>query len=98
MRLTNPESRAGKRMLGACLVASGVVAALALAAADDITTGSEPTLLGEWLVLAFAAVWFLAAGAWVRQQRASTRRHVAADAADGGGHRRPRSFRPGTSG
>ena len=69
MRLTNPEQRTQKRVLAA---GSCVVAALALAAADDITTGSEPTLLGEWLMLSFAAVWFLAAGGWVRRQRAMT--------------------------
>lgn len=65
MRLTNPGQRTRKlAAAGSC-----VVAALALAAADDITTGSEPTFLGEWLMLAFAAVWFLAAGAWVLTRR-----------------------------
>ena len=68
MRLTNPGQRMQKRMFAA---GSCVVAALALAAADDLTTGSEPTFLGEWLMLAFAAAWFLAVGAWVRRQRAS---------------------------
>ena len=70
MRLTNPEPNAQKtkRRLAACLVVSCLFAALAFAAADDITTGSEPSFLGEWLMLAFVAVWFLAAGAWARNQ------------------------------
>ena len=68
MRLTTPEPTAQKRMTAACLVVSCLVAALAFAAADDITTGSEPGFLGEWLALAFAAVWFAAAGAWARRQ------------------------------
>ena len=70
MRLTNPGPRTRKRLLA---VVSCVVAVLALAAADDITTGSQPTFLAEWIMLAFAAVWFVAVGAWVRKQRA--RRH-----------------------
>ena len=48
----------------AFIVLSCLVAALALAAADDITTGSEPSYAQEWLMLAFAAAWFLAAGTW----------------------------------
>ena len=73
MRLTSPEPAAQQLMVGACLAVSCVVAALPFAAAEDITTGSEPGFLLEWLMMAFAAVWFLAAGAWARKQRSSAR-------------------------
>lgn len=52
---------------------SCVVALLAFAAADDITTGSEPSHALEWLFLALAAAWFLAAGAWARRKRRPAR-------------------------
>ena len=47
-----------------------LVALLALLALDDITTGVEPSFVMEWLVVAFASVWFLAVGArtWKRRQ------------------------------
>lgn len=51
------------------IAVSCVVGLLALAAADDVTTGSEPGFLLEWLFLGLAAVWFLAFGAWARRQR-----------------------------
>ena len=46
-----------------------VVALLALLALDDITTGVEPSLLMEWTMVAFASVWFLAAGARALKRR-----------------------------
>lgn len=52
---------------------SCVVALLAVAAADDITTGSEPSHALEWLFLALAAAWFLAAGAWAWRKRRPAR-------------------------
>ena len=73
MRLRSPEPAARKAMVIACLVVSCLVAVLAFAAADDITTGSQPGFLLEWLMMAFAAVWFLAAGARARKQGSSTR-------------------------
>ena len=47
-----------------------LVALLALAALDDITTGVEPSFLLEWLMVAFASLWFLAVGVrtWKRRQ------------------------------
>ncbi|MCP4203037.1 MAG: hypothetical protein GY769_14030 [bacterium] len=41
------------------------VLALTYAALDDITTGREPSLVLEWLMVGAAAIWFsaLAAGA-----------------------------------
>ena len=51
-------------------IATCIVALLAFLAVEDITTGVEPGFLGEWLMVAFAAVWFLAVGArpWKRRQ------------------------------
>ena len=44
------------------------VALLVLLALDDVTTGGEPDFLSEWLMVAFASVWFPAVGAraWTR--------------------------------
>ncbi len=39
------------------LVSVGL-AALAYAALDDITTGSEPSFVLEWSIVGVAAVWF----------------------------------------
>lgn len=62
--------RTSLRPLNVTVIAvSCVVALLALAAADDITTGSEPSHALEWIFLAFAAAWFLAAGAWAWRKR-----------------------------
>lgn len=67
--------RTSLRPLNVTVIAvSCVVALLAFAAADDITTGSEPSLALEWGFLAFAAAWFLAAGAWAWRQRRTAHR------------------------
>ena len=65
---------------------SCLFAALAFAALDDITTGSEPDLMGEWTTVAAAATWFLWGGARVRKRRP---RHGA-----GTGRRGPEDGRP----
>ena len=54
----------------AARVVTCLLALLALLALDDITTGVEPSFLLEWLMVAFASVWFLAVGArtWKRRQ------------------------------
>ena len=66
--------RTSLRPLNVTVIAvSCVVALLAFAAADDITTGSEPSLALEWIFLAFAAAWFLAAGAWAWRKRPPSR-------------------------
>ena len=41
---------------------------LCLAALDDITTGSEPSLAMEWVIVAATAAWF-AGLAWRRRGR-----------------------------
>ena len=51
------------------LASSCVVAALALAALDDITTGAEPEFAGEWTAVSLAAIWFLGGGTWLRKRR-----------------------------
>jgi hypothetical protein len=38
------------------------LAALAYAALDDITTGSEASFVLEWSIVAIAALWFSALG------------------------------------
>ena len=50
-------------------VVTCLVALLALLALEDITTSVEPSFRFEWSMVAFASVWFLAAGAraWTRR-------------------------------
>lgn len=40
------------------VIVSATLGLLALLALDDITTGSEPGYLLEWLMVATAALWF----------------------------------------
>ena len=66
------------------VASSCLVAALALAALDDITTGVEPHFVGEWVMVALAALWFAGGGSWLwqrrLQQRAGRARHRPEDA------------------
>ena len=54
-RLARPRRLAGR-------VVTGLAALLAFLALDDVTTGVEPSLSGEWVAVAAASVWFLAVG------------------------------------
>lgn len=51
-------------------VVTGLAVLLAFLALDDVTTGVEPSLSGEWAAVAAAVVWFLAVGsrAWKRRR------------------------------
>jgi len=66
--------------LVAVVAVSCLVAGLALAALDDITTGVEPDLALEWAFVSLAAAWFVGGGGsmW---KRTSRRRREHRDAA-----------------
>ena len=69
------------------LAFSCVVAALAFAALDDITTGVQPDFVAERVMVSLAAVWFLGGGAWVWKRRLRSRART-------GVRRRPEDARP----
>jgi hypothetical protein len=46
------------------ILVSVALGLLCLAALDDITTGSEPGYLLEWIVVAATAVWLGGLAAW----------------------------------
>ena len=73
MHLEGAKRTAPRPLTVTVITVSCLVAVLSFAAADDITTGSEPSHSLEWLFLAFATAWFLAAGAWAWQKRRTTR-------------------------
>ena len=62
------------------LACSCLVAAPALAALDDITTGTEPDFLAEWVMVWLAAAWFAGGLAWM-WKRGSRRRREHREAA-----------------
>ena len=57
--------------LVAVVAVSCLVAGLALAALDDITTGVEPDFALEWAFVSLAAAWFVGGGRsmWKRTSR-----------------------------
>ncbi len=69
MRLKNPEPWLRRRAITIGLAVSLLVGALAVAAADDITTGSEPSFVAEWFMLVSAGIWFAATGMWVSRRK-----------------------------
>jgi len=69
MRLKSPGPCVRNRLRAIGIAASLLIAALAVAAADDITTGSEPSFVQEWFMLASAGVWFTAVGVQMSRRK-----------------------------